>query len=174
MSLYVSESDILGPIDYFSYIDNLVSFERAMLADYSLRNMSISPLWSKSRTVYMSNIMALHFYEYSFGQFYSIILQRYDIFTSYLKFKNSWHGGTWPNLCRPVNLLLNTLYFDVLFWRHFTKRRHFVNWTKISDADTKIMRMLMSMNMAYLFRNVHLLLSTKNNLLFKLDHFASW
>jgi len=48
----VSESDILGPIDYFSDIENLVSFERAMLADYSLRNkikvfpffMSISPL----------------------------------------------------------------------------------------------------------------------------------
>jgi len=33
---YVSESDILGPIDYFSDIENLVSFERAMLADYSL------------------------------------------------------------------------------------------------------------------------------------------
>jgi len=42
----------LGPIDYFSDIENLGKFERAMLADYSLRNktkifpffMSISPL----------------------------------------------------------------------------------------------------------------------------------
>jgi len=48
----VSESDILGPTDYFSDIENLVSFERAMFADYSLRNkikifpfyMSISPI----------------------------------------------------------------------------------------------------------------------------------
>ena len=52
-SIYiVSESDILGPIDCFSDIEILVSFERVMLADYSLRNkikiipflMSISPL----------------------------------------------------------------------------------------------------------------------------------
>jgi len=35
---HVSESDILGPIDYFSDIENLISLERAMLADYSLRN----------------------------------------------------------------------------------------------------------------------------------------
>ena len=40
---YVSESDILGPIDYFSDIENLVSFERSIFADYSLRN-KISPL----------------------------------------------------------------------------------------------------------------------------------
>ena len=32
--LYVSESDILGPIDYLSDIENLVSLERAMVADY--------------------------------------------------------------------------------------------------------------------------------------------
>jgi len=49
---YVSESDILGPIDYLSDIKNLVSLKRAMRVDYSLRNkikifplfMSISPL----------------------------------------------------------------------------------------------------------------------------------
>ena len=34
---YVSESDILGPIDNFSDIKNLVSFERAMLADYDFK-----------------------------------------------------------------------------------------------------------------------------------------
>jgi len=50
--IYVSKSDIFGPIDYFSDIENLVSFERAMLADYSFKSkmkiflffMSISPL----------------------------------------------------------------------------------------------------------------------------------
>jgi len=48
----VSESDILGPIDYFSDIEILVSFERDMFADYIFKNkmkiflffMSISPL----------------------------------------------------------------------------------------------------------------------------------
>ena len=46
-SKYVSESDILGPIDHCSDIENLVSFERAMLADYSLRNkMKIFPFLS--------------------------------------------------------------------------------------------------------------------------------
>jgi len=34
---YVSESDILGPIDNFSNIENLVSFESAMFADNSLK-----------------------------------------------------------------------------------------------------------------------------------------
>jgi len=48
----VSESDILGPIAYFSDIENLVSFERAMFEDYNfiyrtkifIFFMSISPL----------------------------------------------------------------------------------------------------------------------------------
>ena len=47
----VSESDILGPIDYLSDLKNLVSFERAMFEDYSFKYrtkifqifMSISP-----------------------------------------------------------------------------------------------------------------------------------
>jgi len=51
-SVYVSESDILGPIAYFSDIENLISFERAMFEDYNFKNrmkifllfMSISPL----------------------------------------------------------------------------------------------------------------------------------
>jgi len=33
----VFESDILGPSDYFSDIANLVSFERAMFEDYSVK-----------------------------------------------------------------------------------------------------------------------------------------
>ena len=33
----VSESDILGPIDDFSDIENLASFERAMFEDYSFK-----------------------------------------------------------------------------------------------------------------------------------------
>jgi len=48
----VSESDILGPIDYLSDFENLVSFERAVFEDYSFKYkiklfllfMSISPL----------------------------------------------------------------------------------------------------------------------------------
>jgi len=32
---YVSQSDILGPIDYLSDIENLVSFERFTFGDYS-------------------------------------------------------------------------------------------------------------------------------------------
>jgi len=35
--IFVSESDILDPIDNFSDIKNLVSFERAMLVDYDLK-----------------------------------------------------------------------------------------------------------------------------------------
>ena len=35
MGVYVSESDILGPIDFFSDIANLVPFEKALFADYS-------------------------------------------------------------------------------------------------------------------------------------------
>jgi len=64
----VSASEILGPIDYLSDIENLASFERAMFEDYSSKNkmkifllfMSILPL-SASRTVYMSNIGMLDF-----------------------------------------------------------------------------------------------------------------
>jgi len=33
--LYVSESDILGPMDHFSNIENLVSFEKALFEDNS-------------------------------------------------------------------------------------------------------------------------------------------
>ena len=48
----MSESDILGPIDYFSDIEILVSFEKALFADYSFKYkmkifpffMSITPL----------------------------------------------------------------------------------------------------------------------------------
>jgi len=36
-NVIVSESDTLGPIDYFSDIENLVSFERAMFEDYSFK-----------------------------------------------------------------------------------------------------------------------------------------
>jgi len=54
MYTYVSESDILGPIDYLSDIENLVSFEKAIIEDYSFKHqmkiflvfMSISPLRS--------------------------------------------------------------------------------------------------------------------------------
>jgi len=50
--IYVSESDILGPNAYFSDIENLVSFERAMFEDFNFKIrtkifllfMSISPL----------------------------------------------------------------------------------------------------------------------------------
>jgi len=49
---YVSESDILGPIDYLSDIENFISFERAMFEENSFKNkmkifllfMAISPL----------------------------------------------------------------------------------------------------------------------------------
>jgi len=34
---HVSKSDILGPIDYLSDIENLVSFERAMFEDYGFK-----------------------------------------------------------------------------------------------------------------------------------------
>jgi len=34
----VSESDILGPNDDFSAIENFASFERAMFEDYSFKN----------------------------------------------------------------------------------------------------------------------------------------
>ena len=96
--IYVSESDILGPIDYFSNIEKLVSFESAMFADNSFKNkmkiytffMSIIITTLKympnaSRKVYMSSICVLHFYQYICCQYYKIILQRYDIFASYLK-----------------------------------------------------------------------------------------
>jgi len=36
-NVYVSESDILGPIDNFGDNESLVSFERAMFEDYSFR-----------------------------------------------------------------------------------------------------------------------------------------
>ena len=49
----VSESDMLGPIEFLSDIKNLVPLERAMFEDYSFKYkmkifrsfMSISPLW---------------------------------------------------------------------------------------------------------------------------------
>jgi len=34
---YVSKSDIFGPIDYLSDIENLVSFEWAMFEDYGFK-----------------------------------------------------------------------------------------------------------------------------------------
>jgi len=33
--VYVSESDIVGPIEYLSDIDNSVSYKRAIFEDYS-------------------------------------------------------------------------------------------------------------------------------------------
>ena len=50
--IIVSKSDILGPIAYFSDIEKVVSFERAMFEDYNFKYrtkifllfMSISPL----------------------------------------------------------------------------------------------------------------------------------
>ena len=36
--IIVSESDILCPNDHFSYIENFVSFERALFEDCSFRN----------------------------------------------------------------------------------------------------------------------------------------
>ena len=50
--IIMSESDILDPIAYFSDIENLVPFERAMFEDFNLKNrtnifllfMSISQL----------------------------------------------------------------------------------------------------------------------------------
>jgi len=39
-TLYVSKSDILDPNAYLSDIENLVSFERAMLEDYSFKYSS--------------------------------------------------------------------------------------------------------------------------------------
>ena len=52
LSIYVSESGILSPIDYMSDIENLVSIEMAMFEDYSFKYrtkifqivMPISPL----------------------------------------------------------------------------------------------------------------------------------
>ena len=38
-----------------------------------------------SKTVYMTNIRVLQFYQYICGQFHEISLQKYDIFTTYLK-----------------------------------------------------------------------------------------
>jgi len=38
-----------------------------------------------SKTVYMSNIRVLHFYQYICGQFHKISLQRYHIFTTYIE-----------------------------------------------------------------------------------------
>ena len=35
--IYVSESDVLGPIDYLNDIENLVLFERALFKDYSFK-----------------------------------------------------------------------------------------------------------------------------------------
>ena len=41
----MSESDILGPIEDFSDIENLASFEWAMFEDYSFKQiMVVSPL----------------------------------------------------------------------------------------------------------------------------------
>ena len=37
MELNMHVSDILGPIDYFSDIENLVSFQRDMIEDYSFK-----------------------------------------------------------------------------------------------------------------------------------------
>ena len=36
----MSESDILGPIDYLSDIEKLVSFEMAMFKDYSFKHQN--------------------------------------------------------------------------------------------------------------------------------------
>ena len=91
--IYVSQSDILGPIDYFSDFEIFVSFERGMFADYSFKNkmkiflffMSISPLWKTCLKHQKQCICQFYFYQYICGQFHKIILQRYDIFTTYLK-----------------------------------------------------------------------------------------
>jgi len=83
--IIVSKSEMLGPIDYLSDIQNFVSLERAMFADYSLKynedipifhvyittfNYMPKVLW----TVYVFNIRVLQLYLYMCGQFNVIIL----------------------------------------------------------------------------------------------------
>jgi len=74
----------LGPIDNFSDIEILVPLERDMFAGYSFKNKmkiflffhvyitTLKYMPKASKTVYMSNIRVLHFYQYSCGQFHKI------------------------------------------------------------------------------------------------------
>jgi len=87
-------SDILGPIDYFSDIENLVSFERDMIEVLKWNenipmfraNITTSRCMPQtSWTVYMWNIWALDFYQYICGQIIKIIFQIYYIFTLWSK-----------------------------------------------------------------------------------------
>jgi len=90
----VSESDILGPIDYLRDIEDLVSFERAMFVGYSFKqNLTLNENISNIHVIITTskcmpkapwtNIGMLNVYQYICGQIIKIILQRDDIFTSW-------------------------------------------------------------------------------------------
>ena len=77
--------------------------------------------------MYLLNIRVLHFDLYICGQFNDFFAKIWYI---YIMLNEFWHGNALNSCCRPVNLILNTLYFDVLFCRQFPEWRHFVNWTQ--------------------------------------------
>jgi len=111
--MYVSKSDILGPIDYLSDIENLVSFERAMFEDYGFKYRikifllfvyitTLKCMPRASWTEYMSNIRAQHFYQYILGLFNKI-------WYIYIICKEYGHWTTLKGFNDPVKILLNTV-----------------------------------------------------------------
>jgi len=87
-----------------------------------------------SKTVYMLNIRVFHIYQYICGQFHKTILQRYDIFTTYLKTFDMEtlypvFVGHLKSSKIPYNLMC---YFDVILLIDVISSIG----PKISDADT--------------------------------------
>ena len=89
------------------------------------------------RTVYMSNIRVLHFHQYICGQFYKIILQRFYIFTSYLKnFHMEPLNRVFVGQSNSSSILYNLMsYFDIILLSDVILSIE----PKISDADTIFM-----------------------------------
>jgi len=87
-----------------------------------------------SKTVYMSNIRVLHFYQYICGQLHKTVLQRYDIFTTYLKnFDMETLYPVFVGQLKSSKIPYNLIrYFDVILLSDVISSIG----PKITDADT--------------------------------------
>jgi len=116
--IFVSESDIFGPIDYLCDIENLVSLQRAMYEDYSfdyrttifLLFMSKSPLWSKYIESIMNGVHDKYKGDTFLSNTFGVNLMRYLRYDIYIAFKEFCYWKIFfYSFCGPVKFLSRTI-----------------------------------------------------------------
>ena len=128
-----------------------------------------------SWTVYMSNIRAIHFYQYICGYFSEIILKRYGIFISLVNnvvTKKLFTGFvvSWKSSKKHYNLM----HFDVIYYvTSFTTWRHLSIWTKRHTSGHNWLRRLKKQERSALFTIINLA-NLKWTLIFNSRSILKW